>query len=727
MKHPGFISRAVFIIAIMTFIANSAGSAAAPPRSKLLPPFKSIWKITENAMYGESGLSGNTYYYADAKSYGAYSIVTGKLMWRKQFKKEHTSLLTASDGKSLFIAADDDRLLACRLSDGKMLWSTPIRNRFRPITAGRNLLLCELEPGIMTAVSTRTFRPVWKCRLDSAPSVGSAPIAATYLYPHYNGNDLIAINLNNGSVTYRTQLANPRPNPVRVGNRLYVIGYPIKDHQARSGKLWALDAVTGKQIWECKLNGIPVDQPAVLDNLVLVSTAGENGLTAINPANGDVIWNKELPKGSYTSIPVVIDHQILVGAGNGIYSFDIKGNPVFIYTKQDYMMSHPHVRIIPRGFMLSGGGVGAMGFTMGEEEPPAVRIPGLIKQMKNFNGPAMKELAASHDPRAVNYLISQLKDQKASVWVRQSAYRNLTRTGGQAGIKAVSAARDRSRTISPLYRDLTIEDPTAGAWVGKYSKTRPYAMLLAAQKDSEGVLWGLMRMELVGNRHDLWIAGYRNGKWQGFTFTGNSDEKPDLSTWFTAYVGHPSLAKDTDGDGLTDILEQRFGTSIDKTDSDSDGLADSVDKNPLAARRELDDTEQVLAAAFEGYFHAWGDHQSPIIVELPKGMEPIELFGRNGMIFPKNRVGNSPISRLVGEGTLTARFNTPAYNLYGIPIRRDVEDMGAYPIIWNSDRTEAIVGLWMFEASLSAEDCDIRLRKINGTWFVIEIISRGIA
>lgn len=724
MKHQRLIKQSALIIAIIVLAANLAGSAISPPKWKLLPPFKSIWKITGNAMYGDSGLTENTYYYADAKSYGVYETGTGKLLWSRKFKREHTSLLTASDGKALFITIDGVRLLACRLSDGKTLWNTSVRNKFRPITTEKHLLLCELDPGTITAFNTNTFHMVWKCRLDAQPASKSASIPVNDLYPYPVGNDLVGINLINGSVVYRTTLVNPRPNPVRVGNRLYVTGYPIEDHQAKSGKLWALDANTGKQIWEFTLDGIPVDQPAITDDLVLVSTVSANELTAVNRIDGSMTWKRKLAGRMYVSAPLVVNNQILVNTEGTTYSFDHQGNQVFTYSRQDYIQDIPRISIIPDGLMIWGIGVGGIGLTMGEEEPSAARIPVLIKQMKNFNGLAMKELTSSHDPRAVNYLISQLKDQNASVWIKKIAYRNLARTGGRAGIKAVSAARDRSRSITPLYRDLAIEDSTGGNWIGKYSKTSPYACLLATHKDSNGVLWGLMRMELIGNRNDLWIAKYRDGKWQGFTFTGNSDEKPDLSTWFTSYVGNKLLNKDSDDDGLPDIIEQRFGTAIDNPDSDGDGLIDSIDKNPLTAPRELNDTEQLLAVVFEGYSHTFSRCQSPIVVEFPEGMQPFELFGYDGMIFAKTLIEKAPVFRLIGDGATTAKFTTPAYDLYGNAVKGNPNEL---QILWNDDHTEAMVGINYYVANLSAEGCDIQLRKIYGTWFVIRVKSIWIS
>ena len=52
-----------------------------------------------------------------------------------------------------------------------------------------------------------------------------------------------------------------------------------------------------------------------------------------------------------------------------------------------------------------------------------------------------------------------------------------------------------------------------------------------------------------------------------------------------------TLAKDSDGDGLTDIMETRLRTDLNNLDTDGDGITDDLDMNP---RYNLPRTEKTL-------------------------------------------------------------------------------------------------------------------------------------
>jgi hypothetical protein len=54
------------------------------------------------------------------------------------------------------------------------------------------------------------------------------------------------------------------------------------------------------------------------------------------------------------------------------------------------------------------------------------------------------------------------------------------------------------------------------------------------------------------------------------------------------------LRKDTDGDGLTDLVEERVGTDASKPDTDGDGMSDLVDPVPLVADGEPLPFEELL-------------------------------------------------------------------------------------------------------------------------------------
>ncbi|CAN0557925.1 unnamed protein product, partial [Laminaria digitata] len=63
---------------------------------------------------------------------------------------------------------------------------------------------------------------------------------------------------------------------------------------------------------------------------------------------------------------------------------------------------------------------------------------------------------------------------------------------------------------------------------------------------------------------------------------------------FEALPSARSLAKDRDGDGLSDLLEARWGTDPRRKDSDRDGLGDELDPSPSCPTPSADVAPQQL-------------------------------------------------------------------------------------------------------------------------------------
>src|SRR5205085_9310988 len=163
----------------------------------------------------------------------------------------------------------------------------------------------------------------------------------------------------------------------------------------------------------------------------------------------------------------------------------------------------------------------------------------------------------------------------------------------------------------------------------------------------------------------------------------------DGDRWYDRFAADPELRRDSDRDGWSDVMEAYAGTDPHNKDTDGDGLPDSVDKNPLAAPGLLTDYQAILGAAVQGLMRFVGNWSHPIVVHLPAGVAPFEMFGVDGPILartPETKVR----TRNERYALLSVQYLRPRYGFDGeeVPFQR-----GGDPLLWNADHTEARVAI----------------------------------
>jgi hypothetical protein len=367
-------------------------------------------------------------------------------------------------------------------------------------------------------------------------------------------------------------------------------------------------------------------------------------------------------------------------------------------------------------------------------------VPLFLESLQNERGTGenglLKYIAYSEHPDAVKYMIGQLKDPNAKRDRREAAYVNLARTGGKAGLDAVLAQR-RSRTLlRPLEQRLELDKVgSKGKDLSHFEEYRRLTQsnLVEERTDDQGRTWGLLQSSILGSHGDLWIARKVDGHWVEPRFSGVSVQgvtswakpKPPEPTvggktgrelaqgaWFNVLPGNPDLQRDSDGDGLTDVAEQRLGTDPHNKDTDGDGDPDDIDPWPNAPFRKLSDAEEVLAVAFEARYH-FADSESPAIFFAEEGMKPFEMVGWAGPVIwrsaRKDENWSLPLEWCYQQGVGFLRFGTVS----------EGKEWTEKIIRWNGDHTEAYVLISTYYGGLEGTGYGIKLRKIEEQWVVV--------
>ncbi|MDR3689845.1 MAG: PQQ-binding-like beta-propeller repeat protein [Fimbriimonas sp.] len=338
---------------------------------------------------------------------------------------------------------------------------------------------------------------------------------------------------------------------------------------------------------------------------------------------------------------------------------------------------------------------------------------------------AREYVVNSSDPRAVAFMLKQLRNPRADSTLRFKAYLHLAGTGGAEGLNAVLGMRNKRTLLRPLDQRVTTGYLNAGEF-GASTK------VVAQRDDSSGRHWGLLKSGVLGDEGDLWLAEKVGGKWTHPLFTGVSTNDKDprwrgkramptiggktadqlvAGAWFDVLLTNKEIRADSDGDGLTDLVEKRLGTDPARADTDGDGDPDGVDPCPNAARPPETDLEKVLAAAFEARYH-YDQSEGPALVTLPKGMKPFEFIGRRG-----------PVLCVSEDAADRFRALRDGYE-HGIAFigfhgaREGAKEVQNEWVAWNKDHTEATFIISTYFGGLNGTGYRAVVRKFGDDWVV---------
>jgi hypothetical protein len=206
---------------------------------------------------------------------------------------------------------------------------------------------------------------------------------------------------------------------------------------------------------------------------------------------------------------------------------------------------------------------------LGRKGDPARAMPLFVEELKATGkkrsesaGAMLDAVATSTHPAAVQFMIEALNDAKAPAGWRNAAFIHLAGTGGEAGVDAVRRARARRSARKPWDEQVVVESRD----------------VITDEKDGMGRRWRLINSEELGNHSDVFLQRKSETGWDkpiflGF-FTGRTwtESAPETfrgvglkallaKEWLKIFPDDKEIRRDSDGDGLTDLVEARFGTN----------------------------------------------------------------------------------------------------------------------------------------------------------------------
>ncbi|MEU6851084.1 PQQ-binding-like beta-propeller repeat protein [Actinacidiphila alni] len=177
--------------------------------------------------------------------------------------------------------------------------------------------------------------PTWS-RAVGGPVDSSPTVVGGVLYVGCDDGKVYALDAKSGKVRWsRFAGAKIVSSPAVANGTVYVGSY---DH-----KVYALDAATGAVRWTLTTGSAVASSPAVADGTVYVGSE-DNSFYAIDAASGSVRW-KLLTGDNVDSSPVIADGTLYVGSNDHkLYALDpATGKVRWTYTAGDHIDSSPTV------------------------------------------------------------------------------------------------------------------------------------------------------------------------------------------------------------------------------------------------------------------------------------------------------------------------------------------------------------------------------------------------
>jgi outer membrane protein assembly factor BamB len=217
----------------------------------------------------DSGTVGGGLAYSEGRLYAtngykqllALNPATGAQMWKVALPSPARSAPTVADGR-VYVITLDNRLLAFSSTDGAPLWNyagvaedTNLLGS-ASVAADKTLVVLPLSSGELFGLRPENGRIAWEDNLSAVRRMGAL-----------------------------ASIADIRGLPVIDQGVVFAVSY--------SGRLVALDAATGKRLWQREVGSAETPWPAG-DSIFMVTT--EQQLAAFARQGGGIRWNVQLPR-----------------------------------------------------------------------------------------------------------------------------------------------------------------------------------------------------------------------------------------------------------------------------------------------------------------------------------------------------------------------------------------------------------------------------------------------
>jgi hypothetical protein len=362
----------------------------------------------------------------------------------------------------------------------------------------------------------------------------------------------------------------------------------------------------------------------------------------------------------------------------------------------------------------------------------------------------LKAVARIGGAAAVDAVAGVLADTRRKPTVRMEAFTTLASLGTPRAVDAlegaVAAGDRRVRWTPPSAVDLVdligqpIDEARREAAAARASEEEDFSEFVRLNRAErsgrlelpEGRVLLVFPHPRLGSDSDLWSATVEtNGSVGPARFLGVSlppPRQPDerLALHLEGDVltvtrhGEPSVsvradlaaaARDTDADGLPDLVEARIGTASAMPDTDGDGVPDGADPNPdRPPRGPTTEDEQIVDAIVRQYF----------LFDDEDGRRELLVVGSSYVLDWSGRLGPTLCG---GEEGVRERGGRAVPVLSVGPAKPGARPEVARPV----REDERLYHLSFHRGPLNGISYEVVVRRLRGRWYVRDLVATRVS
>lgn len=707
------------------------------------------WRIADLLLFASIATEGTAARSGSIVDVYALNLKHGRFAWHKRFSGGPGSTLLADETQGYLLSPEGD-LLALAREGGDPTWRMRLDGRpGKPeLVGGRFVVALRSTETRVLAVDVHKGETAWEFHADPGRMLLLPTEKALLLVDEIGG--VVAFEPESGRELWRVET-------LLDGHASHVTGaaddkraYLYVTHDGGGSLLSVIDLAKGKLTGTVR--ALPAEAvSAVVSGKVMVVDTADGILRAFR------LDRSERPKRKSVS-PVEYAKELAAQAPSRKNRHDVQtlaetiarlGAPAAPVLQKLLSSEEPHV------VAMAVTALGKVGGPNISKDLPKALIDTLERERRRkppvvepFDMVALTATAIAQarlaDPKAVSALEATVFDKALTAQARRAAYVALGAIGSPAALAAISAFRqpfmDGHTTWDPVPIANAFEfpldadiDPTS--WP---SEVRAQTSLVASELSGKKVVVSMS--PYLGGTNDVWVWRSDDGEtwgkplFTGLTFAARASSlaiqllRLDVrlgglvltyklpsaqgkASVKTVLLEWNKLEKDSDGDGLTDLVERRLATKPDDKDSDGDGLADSEDLNPIAPSSNQPSEDQVLFREVFFAYQVFLRRRGLVVVD--RGTDArVEYFGTRDPTITLRRRAMSKLQEEAGLGATD-------YIGFGGPFPQGSTRGEAEPHVrYNEKHDSAVVGFDVFRSGKNALGYNATLRKIGETWVV---------